>query len=163
LKNLKINDMKRIITLSILLVSTALSAQILNPATWQCLVSNKKIHKGDIVELIFTVKLDANWHLFSHIQAYELGPLPTTFEFEPHNSYKLMGDMVAIGSIKQYDSIFDVSVNYFENRAEFRQKIKLLSENPNISGTYEYQVCSLIDGKCIMGSDDFEFQLQTLK
>src|SRR5690606_30332971 len=46
---------------------------------------------------------------------------------------------------------------YFTKTAEFRQTIKILKKDPVIKGTYAYQVCSDIDGKCISFDDEFEF------
>ena len=43
----------------------------------------------------------------------------------------------------------------------FRQKVRILSSNPLIKGTYEYQVCALVDGKCIPGDGAFEFIIKT--
>ncbi len=149
-----------ILTLSTLLQSTILSAQILTPAQWSYKTSKEKIDKGKIVELTFIVKLDKNWHLYSTVQNYELGPLPTVLEFQPHSSYQLIGIVQPIGAKKEYDGVFEVHVNYFEDTGEFRQKIKILSKSPVIKGTYEYQICSTIDGKCIMGNDEFIFNIQ---
>ncbi|WP_308993905.1 protein-disulfide reductase DsbD domain-containing protein [Mariniflexile litorale] len=155
--------MKLITILSVLLGTAALSAQILTPAHWSSRLSKEAIRPGETVELIFSVRLDRNWHLYSNVQNYKIGPLPAVFEFKPHSSYKLLEGVVAIGSQKEYDPVFEVYVNYFENTAEFRQKVKILSKNPIIKGFYEYQVCSIADGKCVMGTGDFEFKIQTIK
>ena len=42
-------------------------------------------------------------------------------------------------------------------RGEFRQRVKIVKANPVISGSYEYQVCSDIDGKCIPFDEEFTF------
>ena len=60
--------MKLILILSVLLSVPTHSAQILTPAQWCYKVSKETIHQGDVVELIFSIKLDENWHLFSHVQ-----------------------------------------------------------------------------------------------
>jgi thiol:disulfide interchange protein DsbD len=139
----------------------SMSAQILTPAKWTCKLSTQDIKQGDLIEFIFKIQLNDTWHLYSNVQNYKIGPLPTTFEFEPSGSYKLVGDVVAIGAKKKYDDVFEVDVNYFENTAEFRQKVKLLSKNPLIKGSYTFQVCTTVDGKCILGDDEFEFKIKT--
>ncbi len=144
-----------------LFIGMSMFAQILTPAKWSYQLSKKDIKQGDIVELIFKIKLDHTWHLYSNIQNYTLGPLPTVFEFEPNNTYQLIGAIVPIGTVKEYDAIFEVDVNYFEHTATFRQKVKILSKKPVIKGYYEYQVCTTVDGMCIMGDDEFEFNIQT--
>ena len=142
--------------------SVLTSAQILEPAKWQYSFDKQDTKQGDVIELVFKVKLDDTWHLYSNNQNYELGPLPTVFEFEPNNDYKLIGDIKPIGTRKKYDDVFEVDVNYFEHTAEFRQKIKVLSKEAVIRGSYEYQVCTMVDGKCIMGDDEFEFKIETI-
>ena len=144
-----------------LLMGLSVSAQILTPAKWTCKLSKQDIKQGDVVELIFKIQLDHTWHLYSNVQNYKAGPLPAVFEFEPSGSYKLVGDVMAIDVKKKYDDVFEVDVNYFENTAEFRQKIKILSKNPVIEGSYTYQVCTTVDGKCILGDDEFEFKIKT--
>ena len=154
------NTKKIVILVFSLLLAISMSAQILEPVKWQCSLSKQDIKQGDIVELVFNIQLDNTWHLYSNAQNYEIGPLPTTFEFEPNDSYQLIGEVKAIGTKKEYDDVFEVDVNYFEHTAEFRQKVKILSKNPIIKGYYEYQVCTTIDGKCIFGEDEFEFKIQ---
>ncbi|WP_117174397.1 protein-disulfide reductase DsbD domain-containing protein [Mariniflexile rhizosphaerae] len=154
---------KRIILIVLnLLMGIPVSAQILTPAKWTSKLSKQDIKQGDVIELIFKIQLDATWHLYSNVQDYKIGPLPTVFAFSPNGSYKLVGDVVAIGAKKKYDDVFEVDVNYFESTAEFRQKVKILSKNPVIKGSYTYQVCTTVDGKCILGDDEFEFQIKTI-
>jgi len=156
--------MKIIITLilSTLLGSVTLYSQMA-PIEWRCKLSKENINQGDEVELIFRVDLDDAWHLYSNIQDYILGPLPAVFEFEPHSSYKLLGEVTPIGVKTKYEPVFDIQVNYFENIAEFRQKVKVLSKNLVIKGFYEYQACNIVDDQCTMGADNFEFKIQTIK
>lgn len=145
-----------------LFISVSISAQILSPAKWNFSVSKKHPKQGEIVELIFTVKLDPTWHLYGNKQNYDLGPLPASFEFEAQDSYKLLGDMREIGVKRTRDEVFEVDVNYFEEKAEFRQKVKILSNKVTIIGSYEYQVCTTVDGKCILKDDEFEFDITTI-
>ncbi|PQJ78977.1 hypothetical protein BTO18_07195 [Polaribacter porphyrae] len=137
----------------------SITAQIMTPAKWSCSISKKQPKQGEIIDLIFTVKLENNWHLYSNIQNYEIGPLPATFEFDLNKSYKLIGNVIPVNTKKVYDEVFEVDVNYFEHTAEFRQKIKIIKKSAIIEGTYNYQVCSTKDGKCILGDDGFEFKI----
>lgn len=157
---------KLMITKTILLVFSffigiSMSAQILQPSKWSYSLLKENIKQGEIVELIFKVKLDDSWHLYGNVQNYDIGPLKTEFEFELNDTYKLIDDIKAIGVKTKYDDVFEVDVNYFEKTAEFHQKIKILKPNATIAGTYDYQVCTTVDGKCILGDDDFEFTIKT--
>lgn len=155
------NPKQSVIIVFSFLISLSMSAQILTPAKWTCKLSKQDIKQGDVMELIFKIQLDDTWHLYSNVQNYKTGTLPTVFEFEPNGSYKLVGVVIAIGAKKKYDDIFEVDVNYFENTAKFCQKVKILSKNPVIKGSYTYQVCTTVDGKCILGDDEFEFKIKT--
>jgi len=157
------NPKQTLILVWSLLIGLSMSAQILTPAKWTCQLSKQDIKQGDVIELVFKIQLDDTWHLYSNVQNYKEGPLPAVFEFEPNGSYKLVGDVVAIGAKKTYDEVFEVDVNYFEGTAEFRQKVKILTKNPVINGGYSYQVCTTVDGKCILGDDEFEFKIKTIK
>ena len=146
----------------IVLSYAALSAQMLTPAKWHYNLSKQTVKQGEIIELVFKIQLDDTWHLYGNIQNYTLGPLPTTFEFEPHSSYELVDNVMPIGIKTKHDPIFEIDVNYFENTAQFHQKVKILSKNPIIKGSYSYQVCSIADRKCVPGAGDFEFNIKTI-
>lgn len=139
----------------ILFGSIAATAQVLQPAKWNVSTSVDKVQVGEELELIFTATIDKSWYLYSSEFDCEDGPLPAVFTFTPDASYQLIGKIRPIGSVKKHDDIFECDVNIFKGKAEFRQRIKVLSSLPKISGSYEYQVCSDLDGKCIPLDDDF--------
>ena len=132
-------------------------AQIRNPSHWSTSTSIPEAKIGDEIDLIFSVKIDDNWYLYSTEFPCEDGPFKTTFTFNPHNSYKLVGITTPINPVDKHDKIFDCDVKIFNKKAEFRQRIKVLASPINITGTYDFQVCSDIDGSCIPGSEDFSF------
>ncbi len=134
-----------------------LSAQILEPATWSLDVSKKEVKIGDEVELIFKAIIDPDWYLYSSDFDPDVGPMVTEFTFQANSGYELIGDIVPINPKKKYDEIFEGDVTYFKGVGEFRQKIKIVGENPVVNGNYTYQVCSDIDGKCIPFDEDFTF------
>jgi len=147
---------KGILVLVFGLIATFSIAQIRQPATWSYKLSNDKVEIGAEIELIFNVKLEDTWHLYTADLDPEIGPLPTVFEFTPHQSYELVGDMQQIGVHKVYDEIWEADITYFSEKAEFRQKIKVLEADLNLSGRYEYQVCTTVDGLCISGEGEFD-------
>lgn len=132
-------------------------AQILEPAKWSYDVSAKEVKIGDETDLIFKVIIDRTWYLYSSDFDPECGPMVTTFEFEADASYEAIGEIQPIGAKEKYDDIFECNYTYFRKTAEFRQTIKVLSAKLNIIGTYEYQVCTDVDGKCIPFDDEFDF------
>lgn len=136
---------------------TGLSAQILQPAKWSTDVTAKDVKAGEQLELIFNVAIDNNWYLYSSEFPCEDGPIETTFTFEPNEGYQLIGGIVPVNPVDKYDEIFECDVKVFKKTAQFRQKVKMLKAGAVIKGTYEYQVCTEVDGRCVPGDGDFVF------
>ena len=61
---------------------------------------------------------------------------------EKDASFELVGDLKAVNDKAKHDKIFDCDVRIFEGTGEFRQKIKVLSPDLKLTGSYEGQVCS---------------------
>ena len=137
-------------------------AQVLQPAKWSYDVSTSTVKIGDELELIFTAEIDPKWYLYSSDFDPDLGPMLTEFEFEPHDSYQLVGDIIPVNPKEKYDEIWEGNIKYFKDKGEFRQKVKIVGSKPVISGSYSYQVCSDVDGKCIPFDDEFIFDAFTV-
>ena len=131
--------------------------QILIPATWSYAVSKEQVKTGEQVDLIFKAKIIPDWYLYSSDFDPDLGPQVTEFTFKPHESYELVGKIKPINPKKKYDDLWGGDYTYFVKNGEFRQTVKILKANPVIKGSYSYQVCTDIDGKCIPFEDDFSF------
>ena len=148
----------RFIALLFFLTTGFLSmAQILTPARWTYSASNPAPSVGEEIELIFKVNIDKDWYLYASEFPCEDGPIKTTINFKPHPSFNLAGKLRDINAIDKHDKIFDCDIKIFRGIGEFRQKIKILKSNLTLSGDYEYQVCTDVDGKCIPFNDDFVF------
>ena len=140
------------------LLSFPLSAQILAPATWTYEAPLANLIEGDEVDLVFRVKIDSEWYLYSSDFDPDLGPMVTEFTFEPSEKYELVGEVQPIGAKKKYDELWDGEYTYFVGEAEFRQTIKVLdAQLDSIRGSYVYQVCTDVDGRCIPGEGEFAF------
>ena len=131
--------------------------QVLHPAKWSTAVSSEKAVVGDEVELIFKAAIDKDWYLYSSDFDPECGPMVTTFQFKKNNSYSLIGGIVPVNPLPKHDEVFDCDVKIFKKTAEFRQKIKVRYSTLKIEGSFEYQVCTDIDGKCIPFDEEFVF------
>ena len=154
--------MSRLLLFSFLFLSISASAQVLQPARWEEVLSESEVTKGDTVDLIFRVKIDPEWYLYSSDFDPELGPMVTTFTFAPSEQYALVGDIQPIGAKEKYDDIWEGNYTYFTEEAEFRQAVKILEAGINsIQGSYEYQVCSDVTGQCIPFEDEFTFEFDT--
>ncbi|MEM8968142.1 MAG: cytochrome c biogenesis protein CcdA [Bacteroidota bacterium] len=140
----------------ILVISFRAYAQILTPATWQVSWSNEEMKVGEEVDVVFTVTIDKDWYLYSTDFDPDLGPMVTEFTFEPSSGYELVGEIKPIGAKEKYDELWEGNYTYFIEKAEFRQTVKVLNENlGKVSGSYNYQVCTDVDGRCIPFDDEF--------
>jgi cytochrome c biogenesis protein CcdA/thioredoxin-related protein len=145
------------------LLAIGSQAQILTPAKWSNTISEKSPEVGDIITLSFKTEIEENWYVYSSDFDPDLGPIVTTFEFEPNDTYELVGELLPVNPSKGYDSLWDGEYTYFKKKGEFRQQVKVLKENYKISGIYVYQVCSDVDGKCIPFEDEFFFEFKNQK
>ncbi|CAG5012905.1 Thiol:disulfide interchange protein DsbD [Dyadobacter sp. CECT 9275] len=154
--------MKRIPILSfaILLALSHISlfAQIQKPkAQWTYTFSKSEVKKGETVDLIFTATIDKDWYLYSSDFDPDLGPILTTFKLEKNSTFETIGKLKPQGPKTKFEEIWNGNVKYFEGKGVFKQTVKILSNNPVIKGSSEYQTCSHITGLCILGNNDFEF------
>jgi len=145
------------------LLAIGSQAQILTPAKWSNTIPEKSLEVGDIITLSFKTEIEENWYVYSSDFDPDLGPIVTTFEFEPNDTYELVGELLPVNPSKAYDSLWEGEYTYFKKKGEFRQQVKVLKENYKISGIYIYQVCSDIDGKCIPFEDEFFFEFKNQK
>jgi thiol:disulfide interchange protein len=150
------------ILLVILTLAANCSAQILKPAGWSYAISQKEIKANDQVDLIFDVRIDKDWYLYSTDFDPDLGPMVTTFHFKPDQSYELVGKIKPVHAKKKHSELWGGEYTYFVKTAQFVQTVRILDEHFKISGDVEYQVCTEVDGKCIPFDQDFTFTRQSV-
>jgi len=140
---------------SILAHINIVSAQLFDPVKWKYSVENIQ---EDQAEIVFRASIEKKWHLYG--QNFPAGgPIRMSFTFAASPQYQLIGKVVEKSPvIKEMDEIFKMEVQYFNDKAEFRQKIKMKSKDAfTIKGKMEYQVC--FEDKCVMFDPDFSFEL----
>src|SRR5689334_21599515 len=131
---------KRIYLLLALFFSLTLApAQILKPAKiiTEALIGPIKV--GDVVDIVFKASIEKDWYIYT-LDFDDCGPMPTEIIFTKHPSFELVGGLKAINDKVKHDKIFECDVRYFEHSGEFRQKIKVLSNDLKLTGTYSGQV-----------------------
>ena len=129
-----------------------MQAQIVEPVKWG--FSIQEVSETEL-DLVATATVDPAYHIYS-TKMPELGPLPTTFEFDPSSDYEVVGDArdVSTGE-KYYDDIFEVEYIQFKGTAVYAQRLKKLTDNAfKVIGTVSGQACK--DGMCVPVSGDFE-------
>jgi thiol:disulfide interchange protein len=135
-------------------------AQMMQPPKWSFSVSKTDIKVGDEVELILKADIPADWYMYTNEFKGD-GPIKAAFEFKKSNTYKLVGGVNAIHPKTKQDEYFG-EVKIFYKKAEFRQKVKVLSPNPIINlEIVEYQICTDLTGQCVpFGGETHNFGIQ---
>ncbi|MFK7113238.1 cytochrome c biogenesis protein CcdA [Flavobacterium oreochromis] len=146
--------MKKLIAFLFFISSLGVYAQILNPVSWKTSVQKKSDTEFTIT---FDAKIQPEWHLFSQFTP-DGGSLPTVFTFKnAKGNYQLVGKTTESTYKKVYSEVFEVDEYLFENKAQFKQTIKLT--NPKVTSVkvyVEYQVCK---EACIQQDKTFDIQL----
>ena len=132
-------------------------AQILKPISWINELSEKTPAVGREIEIRFNAEIEDKWYLYSSDFDPDLGPMITEFFFEENDTYEKIGEIVPKDPKTKFDSLWMGDYTYFKEKGQFIQKVKILQKDFSISGSYTYQVCSDIDGKCIPFEDEFSF------
>ncbi|MDN3493385.1 protein-disulfide reductase DsbD family protein [Winogradskyella bathintestinalis] len=129
--------------LTLLTFNTALG-QVFDPVKWSF---NKERISDTEYDLIMNADIDAGWHLYSQ-QVPDDGPIPTIFKFTPSKDYELVGETLEGEGHIVDDPVFNMTIKFFEDQAEFRQRIKILNNNISIiEAQIEFMVCN--DEKCL--------------
>ena len=132
------------------------NAQVFEPVSWETSVAKVSDTEYD---LISTATIDSGWHLYSQTQ-YEGGPISTTFNYSENDNYKLIGETSEEEGKTVDDPVFQMKIKFFENKAEFKQRIKVLNDELSVvKGEVEFMVCD--DEKCLPPNYvDLNFQLK---
>lgn len=130
-------------------------SQIHDPVKWT--TSVEKISETEY-DLIINAAIEKNWHLYSQNVPAD-GPIATAFTFEKKSNYQLVGKTSEEKGHTVDDPVFGMKIKYFENKAIFKQRIKLLSkENFKVKGAVEFMVCD--DANCLPPTDvDLNFAI----
>ncbi|WP_205749470.1 protein-disulfide reductase DsbD family protein [Aquirufa rosea] len=141
----------KLVLLSFLcLLASPLLAQKIVPAKWSWTLEPAKPSVGQEAEIVFQVKIDKGWYLYSSDFDKDLGPVVTTVNIKNPIGFELVGGLKAINPHSKFDKeIWNGTYTYFTGQGEFRQKIKINSENWKIEGNYDSQACSNESGLCV--------------
>lgn len=129
-----------------------------DPTQWSISGPTKTAKPGDVVELTIQASIGDGWHIYSSDLNPDIGPIPTTIKLKTSSDYAVVGAPVPVGVHEIYEEVWGAKVRQFEEKAVFKQKVKVLQPNPSITLTVEYQACSDKDGTCLPPA---ETELQT--
>lgn len=134
-------------------------AQVLEPVKWTTSIERISDTEYDLIAI---AKIDSGWHLYSQ-SVPENGPIATTFAFALAKDAELIGDTTEEEGRTVDDPIFNMRIKYFDDVAEFRQRIKIINNELSVvKGEVEFMVCD--DMRCLPPSYvDLNFDLNTAK
>jgi len=113
-------------------------AQIQDPVKWSFEI--EAVDENE-VDLIIHANIEEGWHLYS--QNVEGGPVPTSFTFFDNENIKLKGSVSEGEPREEYDPNFETILKFFDKQADFKQRIKLLSEETTLlKGELSFMVCN---------------------
>lgn len=128
----------------LLLFAVAVQAQIQDPVKFN---SELKILAADEAEVVFTAAIDKGWHVYS-TDLGDGGPISATFNVVKIFGAEVVGKLKPVGKeISTFDKLFEMKVRYFENTAQFVQKLKLTGGAYQLEGYLEYGACN--DENCL--------------
>jgi thiol:disulfide interchange protein DsbD len=134
-------------------------AQKITPAKWSWSIQPANPKVGEPATVVFKVAIEKDWYLYSSDFDKDLGPTVTTVTFQPGTGYQTVGGLKAINPHSKNDTeIWNGTYTYFTGQAEFRQKIKITSENYTIEGAYDSQSCSNVSGLCVPVKGNFRIE-----
>lgn len=142
----------------LLVVSSIGFGQMVEPVKWKASVINLPNNEAEIE---VKASIDAGFHLYSIQPSTDpnVFALPTELKLkaDPAN-FELIGQTTEGKYITHYDDMQGGEVNYFENSAVFKQKIKILGTAPfTIKGTIDGQSCN--DRACYPVGSKFQVQI----
>ncbi|KGL58840.1 protein-disulfide reductase DsbD family protein [Polaribacter sp. Hel1_85] len=147
--------MKNIFIFLFITFSLGVFSQIEDPIEWS--TSVEKISDSEFV-LVSTATIEEGWHLYSQ-NVPEDGPVPTTFTFDDsEQNFSLIEKTIEEKGHTIDDTVFQMKIKFFENKAVFRQEVKVLSDINTINGVVEFMVCD--DSKCLAPTEiDLKFNI----
>lgn len=135
---------KKCFLLLLMFIALAAHAQIQEPVKFKTELKTLSDTEGEIV---FTATVDKGWHVYS-TELDDGGPVSATFNVDKITGAELAGKLKPTGKeISTYDKLFEMNVRYFENTAQFIQKIKFTSDKYSIEGYLEFGACN--DESCL--------------
>ena len=133
-----------VLLLLALLLATGVHAQVMTPVHFS---SALKTGGGAVAEIVFTATIDAGWHVYS-TELGQDGPIEATFNVVKMEGAVTVGRLQPVGKVtKKFDQVFGMELKYFEQKAQFVQKIRFTKPQYTIDCFLEYGACS--DEMCL--------------
>jgi thiol:disulfide interchange protein DsbD len=108
---------------------------------------------GTEATIVIKADIADGWYVYSNDFDPDLGPLLAELELNPSKSFELLGKMTPVGAHQEFDKEWNGTISKFTKHLEFRQKVKVLKDDPSIDGKFSYQTCASV---CVQGKHKFK-------
>lgn len=137
--------MKKRLTLAMLLfIALIANAQMVDPIQSSAQLKTNNSAEG---EIIFSLKIDKGWHVYS-TNLGASGPIEASIHINKMDGVEKVGKLMARGNeISKMDNLFNMKLRYFENNAQFVQKVKFTKPKYNLDVYLEFGACN--DATCM--------------
>jgi thiol:disulfide interchange protein DsbD len=144
------------LTFTLLLTGLILYAQSGSAKQVKWEYSSRKVG-SNTYEVHMTATVAGKFHIYGQNVGVE-GPVPTNFQFTANPLLTIDGKPRESGSlIKKFESAWSGTVNYYEQKVDFVQLVKLKANaKTNVSGRVAFMVCN--DSMCLPPSE-VEFKI----
>ncbi|MES2778328.1 MAG: protein-disulfide reductase DsbD domain-containing protein [Bacteroidota bacterium] len=116
---------------------------------WKITADKKELKVGDEVTLTLTSDIEKDWYMYSNDFDPNLGPIVAEITFKKNKTFALVGKTTPQGAKQHYEEIWNGNVSIFTGKAVFKQKVKILSDKPQIKIDLYFQECSEVTGVCM--------------
>lgn len=112
-----------------------------DPTKWSYELK-KKAGKENTYDLLFKLKLEPHWHIWSFNPGGDGTLIAPSFDFKKSKEFKLSGKVSESGKkVSKFEDVMESDVHYFENTVTYTQEVSVI-KNTKIAGTHTYQVCN---------------------
>jgi thiol:disulfide interchange protein len=131
--------MKKYFFLLLSVIALNTFSQIEDPVDWSFSVEHIS---NQSFNLIIEAEIEEGWNVYSQYVNPD-GPVPTSFYFVETEEYELIDGVEESNSKTKYDPVFQMDLSSFQDKAIFKQKIKILNDTTSvIRGELEFMVCN---------------------
>ena len=134
------------------------NAQILEPVKWD--ISKASLDNPGEYVIVFKATIDDGWKIYAN-DIGDGGPVRTDIFVDKNGGVEPVEGVEQLGRVHgpKYDQFFDMDLKWYENRAVFRQKVKVTADEATVSGYLEFMTCDAT--QCLPPSEvPFSFKLK---
>lgn len=132
---------------------------ILKPTVWTQSVNQTSPKVGDVIDIVFTAKIQPGWKIYAAESDPDAGPMVLEFAFTGTQDLQLQGKPKPTKPAKKfYEEVWEADVLVYYTEAVYIQKAKVTGPKPSTTAALHFQTCQ-DDGVCIPGEAEFAVRL----